>query len=142
MHPCPLTLPSSLKSQIPNDRIDMQLLRLENKEKYEAEFKAKNSKIMEPTLPTSFDYDNYAALNDGMTNVERRRDIRLAHDHPERYCADRCVSTGHCDVLEDFLEMDAKEVVEFCTDCVLSEEEEPCDIPDKMLDSSILSLNP
>lgn len=51
-------------------------------------------------------------------------------DDPMRYCADRCVSTGNCDVFEDMFNMDPREVVEFCSECVLSEDEEPCDIPE------------
>jgi len=119
--------------------IDLELLRLENKEEYEKVWKAKNNKVIEPTLPTSFDFDDFAALNEntgsGATlSAEQRRDIRLAKKSPQMYCADRCVSTGHCDVLEDVLEMDAMEVIKFCKDCVLSVEEEPCDIPEKLLD--------
>lgn len=122
-------------------RIDLELLRLENKEEYEKAWKAKNQKVIEPVLPTTFNYDDFAELN-GSDVIERRRDARMARKSPERYCADRCVSTGHCDVFEDILEMDAMEVMKFCTDCVLSEEEEPCDIPEKMLDDSFLSLKP
>lgn len=120
-------------------RIDLELLRLENKEEYEQAWKAKNNKVIEPTLPNSFDFDDFAALNgntgSGATlSAEQRRDIRLVKKSPQMYCADRCVSTGHCDVLEDVLEMDAMEVIKFCKDCVLSVEEEPCDIPEKLLD--------
>eukprot|EP00980_Cylindrotheca_fusiformis_P027646 scaffold21722_cov54-Cylindrotheca_fusiformis.AAC.1 len=32
---------------------------------------------------------------------QRRRDEKLASSSPEKYCADRCVSTGNCDVYED-----------------------------------------
>ncbi len=124
-----------------NDRIDLELLRLENKEEYEKAWKAKNQQVIEPVLPTVYDADNFAELN-GVNSIQRHRDTRLALDNPERYCADRCVSTGHCDVYEDILEMDAKEVMKFCTDCVLSEEEEPCDIPEKLLDESVFSIHP
>ena len=50
----------------------------------------------------------------------------MAHDDPQRYCADRCVTTGNCDVFEDMYSMSPKEVMSFCTECVLSEEEEVC----------------
>merc|ERR1711862_252732 len=58
------------------------------------------------------------------------RDKRLADSDPEKYCADRCLSTGSCEVYEDFFKMSAEQVVEFCSDCVLSDDEEPCDIPE------------
>jgi hypothetical protein len=32
---------------------------------------------------------------------ERARDRMLAIKEPERYCADRCMSTGNCDIYED-----------------------------------------
>lgn len=73
--------------------------------------------------------------------MEKRKDVRLARNSPQKYCADRCVSTGHCDVFEDMLEMDAMEVLKFCKDCVLSEEEEPCDIPEKLFEDDFTNLN-
>ncbi len=48
----------------------------------------------------------------------------MAHDDPQRYCADRCVSTGNCDVFEDLYSLTPQEVLSFCKDCVLSDEEE------------------
>ncbi|KAL7537367.1 hypothetical protein ACHAWF_005738 [Thalassiosira exigua] len=57
----------------------------------------------------------------------------MAADDPARYCADRCVTTGNCDVFEDMFEMDPREVMAFCTECVLSEDEEPCDVPANLL---------
>ena len=56
--------------------------------------------------------------------IVKRKDQKMAFDDPQRYCADRCISTGNCDVFEDLYKMSATEVMEFCTDCVLSEEEE------------------
>jgi hypothetical protein len=32
---------------------------------------------------------------------ERARDRMMASQNPERYCADRCLSTGNCDIFED-----------------------------------------
>ena len=59
----------------------------------------------------------------------RRKDEKLANDDPMRYCADRCVSTGNCDVFEDMFGLGPEEVMKFCKECVLSVEEEPCDVP-------------
>eukprot|EP00979_Chaetoceros_neogracilis_P016450 scaffold8032_cov265-Chaetoceros_neogracile.AAC.11 len=58
----------------------------------------------------------------------------MARMNPEKYCADRCISTGYCDVYEDMLEMSAEDVIQFCEECVLSDNEEPCNIPEKMLE--------
>mmetsp|Transcript_33277 Transcript_33277/g.56570 ORF Transcript_33277/g.56570 Transcript_33277/m.56570 type:complete len:197 (+) Transcript_33277:143-733(+) len=68
-----------------------------------------------------------------LSGPRRKKDERMASDDPRRYCADRCVSTGNCDVFEDMFEMGPSEVMEFCTDCVLSEDEEPCDVPESFL---------
>ena len=42
--------------------------------------------------------------------------------------------------------MDPREVVEFCSECVLSEDEEPCDIPENVFseedDTDHYKLNP
>jgi hypothetical protein len=64
-----------------------------------------------------------------------KKDTRLAWKDPERYCADRCITTGNCDVFEDFFELGPKEVLSFCTECVLSEsEDDHCDVPDGFYD--------
>jgi len=85
---------------------------------------------MEPTLPPDFDFDDgvfgsdlfnddSAALNaegssvQGFTSgvnreismMQRRKDEKMANDDPMRYCADRCVSTGNCDVFEDMFDL-------------------------------------
>lgn len=36
---------------------------------------------------------------------------------------------------QDMFEMGPEEVIMFCTDCVLSEDEEPCDIPESVFGS-------
>ncbi len=75
---------------------------------------------MEPTLPTGFDFDeDFSLVHDGAvvpatvagftggvdreddrSSPRRRKDERMAEDDPMRYCADRCVNTGNCDVFE------------------------------------------
>ena len=68
--------------------------------------------------------------------IQMRKDRRLARTDPMRYCADRCVSTGNCQVYEDMFELSEKEVRKFCEECVLSEDEEPCDVPEKFLENA------
>ncbi|KAL7513482.1 hypothetical protein ACHAXN_010703 [Cyclotella atomus] len=103
---------------------------------------------MEPSIPKGFDFEEGFTLEttsfdrdrvsgsvpgfsgmSGVSKVQRRKDEKMANDDPARYCADRCVSTGNCDVFEDMFELDPSEVIKFCKECVLSEDEEPCDIP-------------
>jgi len=74
--------------------------------------------------------------------AEHRRDEKMAFTKPEQYCADRCVATGNCDILEDFYELTPESVIKFCEECVLNFDEEGdnfdgssgssagCDIPD------------
>lgn len=143
-----LRLPACLFLSV--NRIDLELLRLTNKQEYEKQVGKKNKAATEPALPSNFDSGNFfGMLNPNSVeqedSVQKRRDTRMARNNPEQYCADRCVSTGYCDVYEDMFEMSPAEVLKFCKDCVLSDEEEPCDIPDKMLDSDDypgLSLRP
>ena len=125
------------------NRIDGEVQRLSNKDKAEAEYimKRKQWERMEPNLPSSFDFEtdldqpiNVPGFTSGVdrsvSSPRRKKDEKMASDSPMRYCADRCVSTGNCDVFEDMFNMDPREVVEFCSECVLSEDEEPCDIPE------------
>jgi hypothetical protein len=88
----------------------------------------------EPTLPEGFDFNSVVEYADAAKKIQMRKDKRMARDDPMRYCADRCVATGFCEVFEDMFEMGPKEVREFCLECVLSDGEEPCDLPEKFLD--------
>lgn len=80
---------------------------------------------------------DFVNLNDDDTQDFRmhQKDKRLAFKDPERYCADRCVATGNCDIFEDFYEMSPEQVIAFCTECVLSEDEDgECEIPEGFYD--------
>ena len=113
----------------------MELLRLSDKPEYFKQMKEQKKKI--PGLPTINDYSDYAALNSNSDNsdiIEQRRDKRMARNNPAKYCADRCIATGNCEVFEDYFDMGPDEVIKFCNECVLSEDDIPCDIPQSMLD--------
>lgn len=78
------------------DMIDNELHRLHHKKDFEREWMEKNRQAVvasfenplpEPVVDTDF--------------RQRRKDESLARKDPARYCADRCVSTGNCDVYED-----------------------------------------
>lgn len=127
--------------------IDGELYRQGHRKEYEEAWMEKNRRAVLSRIETDFgglvvsNEDNTMNMNDNdskmmMMNDDDRseyrqhaKDVRLAERDPQQYCADRCVATGHCDVYEDMYEMTALEVIQFCTECVLSEEEEECDLP-------------
>lgn len=107
-------------------RIDGEVDRLNHKQEIE------NARVqrqrewakMEPSIPKGFDFEEGFTLEttsfdrdrvfgsvpgfsgmSGVSKVQRRKDEKMANDDPARYCADRCVSTGNCDVFEDMFEL-------------------------------------
>ncbi len=82
---------------------------------------------MEPKLPDNFDFEEIidpsgsdsskndatmsavpgfsSGVNRSVSSPLRRKDEKMAENDPMRYCADRCVATGNCDVFEDMFEM-------------------------------------
>lgn len=136
----------NLEDHIAN-MIDNEMKRLHSKEITESKWNDKQRAWSAEVHPTPDNYDFQAEFFDttspqdilgfssgvdrtkDTTSPRRRKDEKMAEDDPMRYCADRCVTTGNCDVFEDMFEMDPMEVVKFCKECVLSEEEEPCDVP-------------
>lgn len=63
--------------------------------------------------------ENVGADDEYTTSV---RDQRLAKNNPKAYCIDRCLSTGYCEVLEDFMEMTTNQVKAFCESCAGEDE--------------------
>ncbi|CAJ1962038.1 unnamed protein product [Cylindrotheca closterium] len=113
------------------DMIDGELDRESHKKEYENEWMKKNRAAVLSRMESDF----VAVLeNDGDELRQERKDRRMAEKNPAQYCADRCIATGHCDVYEDIFDMSPEQVIEFCTDCVLSEGEEPCDVPEGFYD--------
>ena len=112
-------------------RIDGEVHRLNHKHEIDNERLQKQREWakLEPTLPQGFDFEEGftlestsldSASNHGRTEavpgfsgmdrgpgstVQRRKDERMASNDPARYCADRCVSTGNCDVFEDMFDL-------------------------------------
>jgi len=68
----------------------------------------------------------------GISPRQRRKDLELAQTNPEAYCKDRCVAVGECEVFEDFYHLSPEQVMSFCKDCILSDSDEPCDVPEFM----------
>ena len=78
-------------------------------------------------------------VEDGEDDLDKFRqyakDKKLARQDPERYCADRCIATGNCEVYEDIFQLSPEQVLSFCNDCVLSQDKEECELPDAFYDS-------
>jgi len=108
-------------------RVDEEYYRITHKDEYDEQWQRKRDVVKDVSLPENFDFSG--GFMNGEDRRQLMRDKKLAADSPERYCADRCVATGNCEIFEDFFRLTPEEVLSFCTDCVLSEAEEPCDVP-------------
>lgn len=59
-------------------------------------------------MPAGFDFnsvDVFGPKDGAASKIQMRKDKRMARVDPARYCADRCVATGNCEVWEDMFEM-------------------------------------
>mmetsp|Transcript_28665 Transcript_28665/g.45144 ORF Transcript_28665/g.45144 Transcript_28665/m.45144 type:complete len:211 (+) Transcript_28665:83-715(+) len=106
------------------------------------DFAAEEFEYVEPPAATTVVNGFTSGVDRSVSGPRRRKDEKMVEDDPMRYCADRCVSTGNCDVFEDMFEMGPEEVIKFCTECVLSEDEEPCDVPANLFDDGDDVLHP
>jgi hypothetical protein len=128
------------------DMIDHELWREQHKKEFEAEWMKKNRGAIFQSMnkeASVVGVDVVGGGGGGVTNLmltdeedfrQLRKDKILAMNDPMRYCADRCVSTGSCEVFEDIFDFSPQQVMTFCTDCVLSNGEEPCELPDSFFD--------
>mmetsp|Transcript_13825 Transcript_13825/g.21366 ORF Transcript_13825/g.21366 Transcript_13825/m.21366 type:complete len:161 (+) Transcript_13825:66-548(+) len=121
--------------------VDEQYWRQNHKKELEDNFQEKNKMMLEKELPTDFDFDDHI-MEENLSTTHLERDKRMARDHPMAYCADRCIATGHCDVFEDVFELSPTDVMKFCENCVLSDSEEPCDVPESYLEDGYKKLKP
>lgn len=123
--------------------IDGELYREEHRKEYEAAWMEKNkgavlSRLSDDTTSGAGGYPSMmTGEEERKTLAEHKRDERMAFMKPEKYCADRCVATGNCDILEDFYELNAHDVLKFCEECVLNfdvpegdDDDGGCDVPD------------
>jgi hypothetical protein len=90
------------------------------------EFRVMATQNVVPSLAESFMFDNDHAFEtngdmifEGYANL---RDQKMASEDPKKYCADRCLATGFCEVLEDFYDMTTSQVQNFCEACAGSDE--------------------
>lgn len=116
------------------DMIDGEIYRQGHLKEFEQEWMEKNRGAMLKSVNKGDDggsASNLMLTDDAAEEFRQlRKDRILAANDPMRYCADRCVSTGSCEVFEDIFDFTPEQVQSFCTDCVLSDGEEPCELPD------------
>lgn len=126
---CKLNLEDHIASMI-----DQELIRLAKKEEMDRAWHEKNQPYVKKDLPENFDFEEATVMQDVLAPRQRRKDKRLAKDDPQAYCADRCIATGNCEVFEDIFDLSPREVMAFCEECVLSDDEEPCDVPEALFE--------
>ena len=90
-------------------------------------FQQQPSKLLSEEVPSDYT-PNGIMIDDNQpdkpNSMQMRKDRLLADRSPQAYCADRCVATGNCEVYEDMFHLSPSQVVAFCEECVLSDDEE------------------
>jgi hypothetical protein len=133
-------------------RIDMALDRQRRHYEIEKKWEDQNKKMFEHEF--SHELRAFEEQVIEISPRQRRKDALQAQTNPEAYCRDRCVAVGECEVFEDLYvvqygrpycfivvthfvlnilhsyHMTPEQVMSFCKDCVLSDDDEPCDIPE------------
>lgn len=86
------------------DMIDRELWREHHKKDFENEWMEKNR----GAVLSSLNADDYSDSNNSVMDTDTQssfrqelKDRKLAKENPAAYCADRCVTTGNCEVYED-----------------------------------------
>lgn len=125
------------------DLIDREVYRQSHKKDFEREWMEKNRGAVLHTMGVAHgqvDHESVSMSFEERAELmrEHRKDIKLAANDPQRYCADRCVSTGNCDIFEDFYHLSPEEVLNFCEECVLAEEDGQCDLPEFFYEAGTL----
>lgn len=116
--------------------IDNELYRQQHHEEYEAAWMKKNKGAVVSSLNSADSIGMYPSQmmdeSDREAFAEHKRDERMAFLKPDKYCADRCLATGNCDILEDFYELGPEDVLKFCEECVLNFDMESvgCEVPE------------
>jgi hypothetical protein len=79
--------------------IDRELYRQNHKKEFENEWMEKNREVM---MHHMHDTSSSLMMDDRVEEFQEHiKDVRMAANDPRRYCADRCLTTGNCDVYED-----------------------------------------
>ena len=80
------------------DMIDDELYRQAHRKEYEQEWMEKNRAAVFHRMETDF---GFVANPDASDFRVYHQDKSMAEKDPQKYCADRCVATGNCDIYED-----------------------------------------
>jgi len=115
--------------------IEEQWYRQQHMEEIRAKEAQQVATYVDKPLPQGYN-DNFIAKG-----FEERARI-MAREYPDIYCKHKCLSSGNCEAFEDAFHMDSLQAMQFCKDCVLSDGEEPCDVPEQMLDEGFQNLAP
>jgi hypothetical protein len=113
------------------DRTDKESDRETHHEEFEKQWMEKNRNNI---LHHTHDFVDPDKPDDYEVYRQQAKDKKMALEDPAKYCADRCIATGNCDIYEDFFQLSPSEVLSFCNDCVLSEDGENCILPDAFHD--------
>jgi len=116
--------------------IDRELYRERNKKDFEQEWMEKNRGAIFHQLNKNNNGASSLLMSEDDKEDYRQhwRDVKMARENPQKYCADRCLATGNCDAYGNFFHLSPQEVMAFCSDCVLAEDGE-CLIPDAIYDA-------
>lgn len=80
------------------DLIDKELYRQGHREEFEAEWMEKNRAAVLHKVES--DFGPLDDLDDSDFRMYQK-DKNMAVRDPEKYCADRCIATGNCEVFQD-----------------------------------------
>ena len=83
------------------EMIDGEIYRQAHKKEFEEDWAKKNRATMMQVLKAGNEPSAFMPMEDPSEFRQHVKDKILASKDPERYCIDRCVSTGNCDVFED-----------------------------------------
>lgn len=85
------------------DLIDDEVYRQSHKQDFEREWMEKNRQVMLHHMHSSTTHTTeFIMLPEQEQDFRQHaRDQKLATKDPQKYCADRCLATGNCDVYED-----------------------------------------
>uniref|UniRef100_A0A7S1G0I8 Apple domain-containing protein n=2 Tax=Corethron hystrix TaxID=216773 RepID=A0A7S1G0I8_9STRA len=113
-------------------KLDENYYYQEHKKEIDEDFQNRILGYLDTHLPLGLDAVDLDA--DTITPTQRVRDTKLAMKDMSRYCRDRCLATGFCDVFEEAYDYSQEEARAFCTECVVAVDEDGdehlCDLPE------------
>lgn len=88
------------------DMIDQEFYREQHRKEFEQEWMNQNKKILTYHVVQEDEvevvmHSKFNDFDDEENFRSRAKDRILAQQNPQGYCADRCLSTGNCDIFEE-----------------------------------------